>query len=905
MAGRTGSRVGPFEIVAPLGAGGMGEVYRARDARLQRDVAIKILPESFAADADRRARFGREARVLASLNHPHIATLYGVEDTAHGQVLVMELVEGETLADRLSRTGAGTPVRETLAIAQQVAAALETAHERGIVHRDLKPANIMVRPDGTVKVLDFGVARTLEDAASGGGSSPTVTMTEAPPGIGPGTPAYMSPEQLRGARADTRADIWAFGCVLYELLIGRRPFDGATASETAARILEREPELAALPPETPAAIRRLLRRCLEKDPRERLRHIGDARLEIREASSGPADTAPQPGGVERAPRRTRAGRWTPAIAAAVLSAVVTVSVLSWLSARPSAPIVRSTIPEGTFMAAMDRSFAITPDGSRLTYFSTDATEIRVRPFAAMDATTILDTAGFLHCLFVSPDGQWVGYVENNYTLKKIPMASGATVPLLTMDGPARGASWGPGNDIVFATGEPTTGLQRISADGGPATVLTRPDQERGERDHVGPVWLPDGRGILFTILSREGGGLNAAKVAVFDVATGQVRTLIQGGHGAMYVADGYLLYAAAGALWATRFDVRRLETEGAPVKVLPSVPVGGLGGVAHFDVSANGTLVYPRDPRDFYAPTRVPVWVDRHGRETAIAAAPAAYQHPRLSPDGTQLAVVMLNDIYLLNLAQPKVAPRRLTFHPSGDWFPVWTPDGRQIAFGSWRGGALSNLYIQETDAADAVRLTDSTEMQLPTSISPDGTRLIFHSFPKDVAELRLGPPHEVRTLAGSPLEERNGALSPDGRWLAYEGESPGRPGLLDVFVRPFPEVERGAWQVTRNGGTFPLWSRTGRELYYLKPDDTLVAVPVEATGSAWRAGTPADLFRGPYSMLGDGSMGRHYDVAADGRFLMLKDTPEAAAARAHFVVVQNWLLEVAQLMASPAAVLR
>jgi serine/threonine-protein kinase len=507
---------------------------------------------------------------------------------------------------------------------------------------------------------------------------------------------------------------------------------------------------------------------------------------------------------------------------------------------------------------------------------------------------LLDTTAFLRGLFVSPDGQWIGYVENNYTLKKIPIAGGAAVSLLTADGPSRGAAWGPDNTIVFATGEVTTGLQRIPASGGPTAVLTRPDRERGEADHVNPVWLPGGRSLLFTILSSTG-GLDAAKVAVLDLTTGATRTVIQGGYGARYVNGGYLVYAAAEALWATRFDARSQETRGSPVKVLPNVTVGPAGGVAHFDVADNGTLVYPRGARDYFTRTRVPVWVDRAGKETPIAAPTDAYQHPRLSPAGNRLAVVLQADIYVLDLTRPQSPSVRLTFTPGPDWFPVWTSDGRRIVFGSWRGGGFSNLYVQGVEGATAERLTESPDMQLPTSITKDGKTVVFHSFPKDLQALGIGPPHEVRTLAGSPLEERNGVISPDEHWLAYEAENPSRPGSLDVFVRTFPDVNRGTWQVTKDGGTFPAWSQNGRELYYLKPDGTMVAVSVDAGASSWKAGAPVELFRGPYLMLGDGTMGRQYDVAADGRFLMLKDAAETGAG--HFVVVQNWIAEIMRLV--------
>lgn len=584
-----------------------------------------------------------------------------------------------------------------------------------------------------------------------------------------------------------------------------------------------------------------------------------------------------------------------ALAALLISAATAVVVWS-LAPRPSPPrVVRTTIPEATFVAGTDPTIALTPDGSTLAFVSSDATQIRVRPLDALESATVVATSSFLRCLFSSPDGQWIGYVENNYTLKKVPVAGGATATVLTTDGPTRGAAWGPDDTIVFATGETSTGLQRISGDGGAVTVLTRPDRERGENDHVNPVWLPGGDHLLFTILARQG-GLNAAKVAVLDLATGAWRTVVDGGYGGRYVNSGHLVYAAAGALWAARFDLSRLETRGAPVKVLPQVSVGAIGGLAHFDVALDGTLVYPLGARDYYAPTRIPVWVDRNGREASIAAPRDAYLHPRLSPDGTLLAVVIAGDIYVLDLLRQGSPLSRVTLAAaSTDWYPVWTPDGRRIVFGSWRGGSFSNLYVQDVDGAAAERLTESSDMQLPTSITPDGKTVLFHSFPKDLHTVRLQPPHEVTTVTGTPAEERNGALSPDGRWLVYEGETAPQSGRLEVFVRPFPDVDRATWQVSRGGGTFPAWARNGRELYYLQTDGTMVGVPVEANVDSWKAGSPKELFRGPYLMLGDGTMARQYDVAADGRFLMLKDDAADAASRAHFIVVQNWATELAR----------
>ncbi len=794
----------------------------------------------------------------------------------------------------------GLSLDDALAIANQIALALETAHDRGIVHRDLKPGNIKVRADGQVKVLDFGLAKLIY---SGGSAyephslidSPTIT---APPqtqaGAVLGTPAYMAPEQAKGSTVDRRADIWAFGCVLFEMLAGQRPFQAPSAAETLAAVIGAEPDWSRLPDTVPAWVTALLRRCLVRDPQHRMSHIAVALYAIGESGTVPST-----------PARPTRGMWKSVVPAVLVSALVgaaaTAVALRWFAAA-SAPgrVVRTTIAEGTFIMDVDCAFALTPDGTRLVYASPDGREIRVRSLDALDAVTALSTTSFIRGLFTSPDGQWIGFVENNYILKKIPISGGASTTIVTTDGPSRGAAWGPDHTIVFATGASTTGIQRVSADGGPVTVLTRPNRDGGEADHLNPTWLPDGRAVLFTI-SALSGGLDAAKVAVLDLATGTTRILIPGAYAARYVQGGFLVYTAAGALWATRFDVGRLETHGVPVKVLPSLVVGSFGAVAHYDVAANGTLRVPRGARDVAAPTSVPVWVDRSGRETAIDAPLDFYRHPRVSPDGTRLAVVRQSDIYIVNLDRP-TAPFRLTSTPGIDWYPVWTPDSRRIVFGSWRGGGFSNLYVQDVDGGTATRLTNSPDMQLPTSISPDGATVIFNSFPKDLHAVRLQPPFDVRTLVNSPLEERNGAVSPDGMWLAYEAETPSRPGVLDIFVQSFKDPARGTSQVTNEGGMFPAWRRRGQEmeLFYAKTDGTLVATPVQMNTTTWRTGTAVDLFRGPYLMFGDSSMGRHYDVAPDGRFLMIKENRDTAAVPAHFVVVQDWQIELQKLTSGP-----
>jgi serine/threonine-protein kinase len=875
-------RLGVFEIQELLGVGGMGEVYRAHDTRLGRDVAIKILTRTFRDDPEHIVRFEREARMLAALNHPHIGVVHGLEELDGIMALVMELVPGENLAHRLAR--GPFPIPEALDVARQVADALEAAHAQGIVHRDLKPANIRRRPDGTVKVLDFGLAKPIAPIAD----AASITAT----GVVAGTPAYMSPEQARGGVVDSQADVWSFGVVAFELLAGASPFARKSAADTLATVLSAAPDYSLLPPDTPPTVRHLIRRCLEKDRRRRLKHIGDARLELEEALSAGTVEASSPAlQAQPAANMWAWGRAVGLSAAALVAGLIIGAV--WLPPRAaSPPVIRTIVSADTLVSSSDRSFAFTADGRSLAYIGSDARQIFVRHLDALDPVVVLTTAAYIRGMYPSPDGRWFGYIENNFTLKKVSSTGGAPVTVVELDGPSRGAVWGPDDTIVFGTSAPDTGLQRVASGGGPVTVLTRPNRERGEADHFPSAWLPGGRRLLFTILQARG-GLDAAKVAVLDLASGETRTVLEGAYAARYVDSGHLVYAAAGGLWATRFDLSRVETQGVPVEQLRDLTVQTTGGAADFDVAVAGTLAYTRGAT---ASTVVaPVWVDRQGHEAPLTAPAGAYRHLRLSPDGKRVAFGSTEsgqgEIYIWELTRPESSAIRMTVAPGIDWFPVWTPDSRRIVFGSWRAGRFSNLYRVDLETGSTERLTDGPDMQLPTSITPDGRTLIFHSFTKSLQALRVDGGRDVTTLVETPGEERNGELSPDGRWLAYEGESSSISGQLDIYVRPFPDVNRALWQVTRDGGTFPAWSRDGRELFYAKIDGTMVAVPVDTSATTWKTGSPRELFRGPYFMR-EGSLGRQYDVAADGRFLMLK---RAASESTHLVLVQNWLAELAR----------
>jgi hypothetical protein len=855
----SGTRVGVYEVTAPIGEGGMGQVYRARDTKLNRDVALKILPDAFASDPDRLARFTREAQTLASLNHSNIGTIYGIEESGDVRALVMELVEGEDLSMRIAR--GAIPLDETVPIARQITDALEAAHEHGIIHRDLKPANIKLRPDGTVKVLDFGLAKAMEPASAmsvNAMTSPTLSIHATQAGIILGTAAYMSPEQAVGKPVDKRSDLWALGVVLMEMLTGRPVFTGETVSHVLAAVLRAEPDWSALPANTPTPIRRLLRRCLEKDRKRRLADAADARLEIDDALAPIGDASTVRVAMPEAAWR-RALPWA---STGALAAGLAVVLGLWAPWRPAATprITRMTItpsgPAALTITGVDRDLALSPDGTHVVYVGNSGTQLLVRALEALEPVAIA-SGNNLGGPFVSPDGQWVGFFENVTTLRKVAITGGPAITLTSVDGIPRGATWATDDTIIFATSNPATGLQRVSAAGGTPEVLTRPDRAQSEANHLWPEVLSGSRAVLFTITSQTG-GLETAQVAARDLRTGTQKVLLRGGSHGRYVASGlarrslgevgHLVYVAAGTLRAIPFDPTRLETHGTPLPVLPRL-ITTPYGAGDFAVATDGTFVYADAPGNLAANARTLVWVDRTGKEEPIAAPPRAYQHPRLSPDGTRVALFSLdqeNDLWIWDLRRARLT--RLTLDPSQDFFPLWTPNGKRIVFTSNRGGQ-NNLWWQAADGnGTAERLTTSSNTRLVTGITPDGTVVLFFevtpTMGRDLMQLALDGTRRVTPLLQTKFDELNGIVSPDGRWLAYESNS---SGSFEIYVQPFPNVGGGQRQVSTAGGRQPLWARSGKELFYVGGNGALLRVPVEASGTTWNAGTPMKLLEGRY----------------------------------------------------------
>ena len=892
-----GTRLGPYEIVTPLGAGGMGEVYRARDTRLNRDVALKILPEAFTQDPERVARFEREAQILAALSHPRIGAIYGFEQAGDARFLVLELVEGESLADRLKR--GPLAVDQALTIARQIAEALVEAHEKGIIHRDLKPANVVLTPDEDVKVLDFGLAKLGGPAAATGAPlsmSPTLTTPALMTGVGVilGTAAYMAPEQAKGRDADRRCDVWAFGCVLFEMLSGQQAFAGEDVLDTLTAIIRAEPDWSALPTDVPGHIVTLMQRCLVKDRRLRLADISVVLYVLNE---GAAAQAMRPA----SPVAGRHGRLVLVAAASAAAGIVVTAAAAWLVLRP-APQPPPTVTRFAIvpppaqplsLQGIDRDIAISPDGSHIAYRAGSPGRLAIRRMDQLEAQEFDGTLNARQPFF-SPDGRWVGFFDGP-ELKKISVTGGHAVTVSRLRGEnPRGASWSDDNTIVFATGDPTTGLLSVPAGGGNPKVLTKPDAARHEIDHLYPEVLPGGRHVLFTVTK---GSAENSEIAVLDLKTGQTRSLIRGGTSAEYVETGHLVYAAAGTLSAIRFDPARLNVIGDPVPVVEHVAVAG-GGAANFAISRHGTLVYVPGAAGTVSTPRQLVWVDRNGKEQAINAPTRGYAAPRISPDGTRVALQVVDqdhDIWVWDLARETLT--RLTFDPGTDEDPVWTPDSRRIIFSSSRTGPL-NLFWHAADGTGVdQRLTTSPNAQRPNSMTPDGKYVLgYEVFPEtvpDVVRFPIDGKGQSEPVVQTPFAEYNAYISPDGRYVAYQSNESGR---FEVYVRPYPNANGGRWQVSTSGGTRPAWARDGHELFYLDLANTLMSVSVQTAAATFAAGNPVKMFDTRYPL---NSPFRPYDVSPDGRrFLMIKEGDGGdKAAPTGLVVVEHWFEELKRLV--------
>jgi serine/threonine protein kinase len=894
MSLSAGARLGPYEILAPLGAGGMGEVYRARDTKLRRDVAIKILPEIFTSDPERLARFEREAQMLAALNHSHIGAIYGVEDAGGVRALVLELVEGETLAERLRR--GSIPAAEALAIARQIADALEAAHERSIIHRDLKPANIKTTPDGQVKVLDFGLAKTVVSNTTGPdlSQSPTLTASSLSGGAILGTAAYMSPEQARGKTVDKRTDIWAYGCVLYEMLTGRKAFAGETASDAIAAILQREPDWTKLPPALPAPVSRLLRRCLEKDPNRRLRDIADARLEVDDALSSPTQADLQKPAV-----MTRRNAIS-ALAGAAVGAATGVFAIR----RYRGPILRHLtqfsigMPEGEVLrASFERHLAISPDSNYIAY---SGDNFYIRPLRDLKATKVegaATTEG--DAPFFSPDSRSLGFVlfEPNIRIQRMALSGGAPTNVCRV-GSVAGETWADDDNIYFVSQMPG-GILGVPSSGGQPKEVAKIDFASGEHQHRDPCALPGGKAVLFTVANADTETFDDAHIAVLSLQTGQKKVLIEPGMHPRYSPSGHLVYARNGNLLAVRFDPHRLEVQGQPFTVLEGVLMSRNTGAANYDISAAGDLIYAPGKADGGA--RTLFWVDRNGKAERAALPSRSYLHPRLSPDARLLAIEVEgpnHDFYIYDFARDVLS--KMTTDGVSHW-PVWSPDGSQLVY---RSGPMGEFKLWQV-AADRSRPPQPVAAlgvsQSAESWSPDGRAIAYTAsaieVPPSVMVVSLGGDRPAQPFNPTKFAQGSPKFSPDGRWLAYCSNESGKPQVyVQAYPGPGPKI-----QVSTDGGTDPVWKRTGGELYY-RNSDSMMAVDV-STAPTFSAGRPKELWKGRYSHGMSSSCGTpgatssNFDVTPDGkRFLMIKDDDQDTAASKQIVVVLGWADELNRL---------
>jgi eukaryotic-like serine/threonine-protein kinase len=898
MTIQSGTRLGHYEIIAAIGAGGMGEVYRARDSKLGREVAIKILPQTFVPDAERLGRFQREAKVLAALNHPNIASIYGLEDSGSTHGLVMELVEGPTLADRLKR--GPIPIDEALRIAKQICEALEYAHERGIVHRDLKPANVKATNDDAVKVLDFGLAKAIEGDPSSIdiSTSPTISRLATMQGVLLGTAAYMSPEQAKGKAVDRRADIWAFGCVLYEMLTGRMAFSGETVTDTLAAVIRAEPEWSELPGSTPAPLRLLLQRCLQKDARQRLRDIGEARIGVDEVLSGAPGPGPAAAPPIPAPLWRRALPWSTTIVLGIIAAAFALaymradrtpeqSIRSLIPAPPKVSFAFSPAPYGTPL--------LSPDGTRLVFPGQGADgkeSLWVRPLASLDAQQLQGTDGAAFP-FWAPDSRQIGFFQDK-KLKKIDVTGGPALTICDAEN-ARGGTWNQSGTILFAP-EPAaaasaTGstLFEVPAAGGtPSAIASREVKtSSGAFSNRWPVFLPDGRHFLYLSGNLYAPGTTQLGIYAGELGSSQAKFLVQAASDALYAAPGYLLFLRGDTLMAQGFDAGDQELKGSAFPVGQNVGSPQDYRLGLFSVSQTGLLIYGAAPEL----GGQLVWFDDAGKRLGTAGPPGA-SFARLSPDGKRLAYASVNatagsgDIWTEDLERG--VQTRFTFGPVS-LAPVWSPDGSRIVYASADGASLSLMVRDSSGAGNPESLSSGGhEFQIPTDWSRDGRYILFQKGGSGSARLQaiwalpLFGDRKPFLYLQSQFGVGEGALSPDGRLVAYVSNESGNG---EVYLSPFPGGG-SKWQVSQGGGAGPQWSRNGGALYYAAPGGKILEASVKESGSAVEIGAPRELFQDEMMATNAAEANTGYSVTPDGkRFLV----GEGSANASPLTLVTNW----------------
>jgi serine/threonine protein kinase/Tol biopolymer transport system component len=905
---------GRYRIIEELGKGGMGEVYLAEDTNLKRKVAIKVLPQEFALDKERLARFEREARVLASLNHPNIATIHGLEKSDGQQLLVMELVDGETLAEHIKK--GPLPAEEAMEVCRQIAEGLESAHEKGIIHRDLKPGNIKITSEGNIKILDFGLAKAYQEEpeAIDLSKSPTITDRMTQPGVILGTAAYMSPEQATGKAVDKRADIWAFGAVLYELLSAHRAFGGETPTDVLARVIEREPDWESVPTDTPGSVRKLLRRCLTKDPRDRLHDIADARIELEDALAGaedPRELGESEAAASASPRR---GPVFVAVAFALVVGVFLGNVLRRPDTAES-PTVRAVVlpPEDSSFELHPKypgPAAVSPDGTRIVFAAkteNDPTQLWIRRVDKLEAQPLAGTENATYP-FWSPDSRFIGFLADE-RLKKIEAAGGPALSLADT-GMRDGGTWNQDGVILASANDGT--IHRVSDAGGESVSITKIDIESGETIHRHPRFLPDGESFLYLARLSRSGEVNEHRVMLGSLSGEEPRELMRSiSH--VEVAAGHLWFVREGTLMARSFEIDTGEFTGAAFPVADGAVSSAWAadeGLGYFSISPSGVIAY--HARGTATRKSVLTWYRRDGTQLSTVGAPEYQYHISISPDGTRAALQIENpdktgwSLWTYDLERGRKS--RFTPHPSNSALPVWSPDGKRIAFGSTRSGALE-LYIKTVGHDDVKPLHEgglasytSAEIDgsakirhaFPLDWSPDGNHLVYFTWDDsgnaDLWAVPLDQRDQPIPIQHSPFNEVDAALSPDGRWLVYTSDKAER---YEIYVTGFPGGGR-TWQISPDGGIRPEWSPKGDELFFLGPNDTLMAAEVKSEGEKFVVGEIHPLFQidaryyvldepGGYAVGPDGErflVNRVIDTGTTSSLVLMVGWPEEIAAR-------------------------